>query len=353
MLAPEERGATLGLAWPLLSPLYLAARDALLQRADDAASVHLSRREAATAVLLATPYCYTAWNARKADLVAAVRDAAGDGWADAWAPSPACACRRDAVPLAAALAPDAAARVLAAAADEARFTAMVQSRHPKPGEAWAHRRWLLGGLAAAASSAAGGELACGALRLVGEDAERCERAVLAHSRNYLAWTHLTLCVAWALRLAAACRDAAPAALPVVLRAWAFSERRVRVVWADHSAWHHRAAVLALLLAAPGGPGNTGGEGGGEEQAAALGRALLARERGVLAAATALSAAPGAPRASAVRTRDAGCSLRYHAVALTALTARAGLPADEAAAHALAAAGRTVADAVGAHLGADD
>ncbi|CEO96783.1 hypothetical protein PBRA_005387 [Plasmodiophora brassicae] len=59
-------------------------------------------------------------------------------------------------------------------ADELRLVNLIFSKHPKSGEAWAHRRWLLGRLGPAYFDA---ELAS------------CDRFCDVYPRNYYAWTH--------------------------------------------------------------------------------------------------------------------------------------------------------------------
>ena len=145
---------------------------------------------ATRAILLANTDHYTAWNARKRHLLA-------PGW----------------------LAPE----------DELRLVDLLLAKHPKSGEAWSHRRWVLA--RPALGSNPGGVAAA-----VTHELAVCASAARAYPKNYFAWTHRY----WALsRLA-------PPELAAVecdtMRQWA------AINTSDHAGLHYRGSAVLLAAA---------------------------------------------------------------------------------------------------------
>lgn len=157
----------------------------------DAATVEGRQRvhHATRAILLANTDHYTAWNARKRHLLV-------PGW----------------------LAPE----------DELRLVDLLLAKHPKSGEAWSHRRWVLA--RPALSSSPGGVDAA-----VTHELAVCASAARSYPKNYFAWTHRY----WALRrlapeLAAAECD--------TMRQWA------AINTSDHAGLHYRGSAVLLAAA---------------------------------------------------------------------------------------------------------
>lgn len=201
--SPPDAPPTLGIAWPAVVPLHAAAKAAF-----EAASSRARARtndddvvtssgvahglitgdapsDAAAALLLVAPFHYSAWNARKARVAAALtgRPAA-----------------------------------TAAVAAELRLAGLVTGRHAKAGDAWAHRRWLtqvlareITAAAAAAADATPVPFAPAVALLLGELADAA-RAGERRPRNYHAWTHRGHVGALLLRLARTGGDAVAVAI---------------------------------------------------------------------------------------------------------------------------------------------
>ena len=182
-------GCCLGLPWALLPLLHARARELLR----GAAVASLDAAEAASAVLLASPFDGSAWNARKARFEAleegvrpgpdTLHDMARTGaHHDVACTSWPARCQRQ-VELAAA---------------EQRFTRAILSRHPKAAEAWAHLSWLasrqcaaLLALSVQSSPPMPGPCAQLApfLSLLLRDLSIVEAALTRRPRNYHAWRH--------------------------------------------------------------------------------------------------------------------------------------------------------------------
>eukprot|EP01046_Picozoa_sp_COSAG06_P004222 COSAG06_NODE_175_length_21137_cov_71.560790_1_plen_364_part_00 len=150
---------------------------------------------ATRAVLMANTDHYTAWNARKRHLV-----------------------------LPGSLTPQ----------DELRLVDLLLAKHPKSGEAWSHRRWVLSRVRASAAEGSGdGDLAAAATH----EMAVCAAAARSYPKNYYAWTHRY----WALsrlapELAASECDA--------MRQWA------AVNTSDHAGLHYRGSAVLLAVAPP-------------------------------------------------------------------------------------------------------
>ena len=172
--------ATVGRAW--------AAGLRELRSGCDGSDASRARLHRATrAVLLANTDHYTAWNQRKRHLLL-------PGWQ--------------------------------ALDDELRLVDVLLSKHPKSGEAWTHRRWVLSRLGARPGAA--GEMAALAAREFGV----CAAAARAYPKNYFAWTHRY----WALtRLAPELAGAECDAM----RQWA------AVNTSDHAGLHYRGSAVLL------------------------------------------------------------------------------------------------------------
>lgn len=325
---------TLGLAWPLISPLYKWSRDMMMAKiarnstASDAdvlksQSLHLADphrpggngttaaqqtdvrlAQSATVVLLATPFCATAWNVRKASFLRHLTTVGGsDGdlllAAQCWAGAAAAvSCSRSSAAPAilassASCSPASFHAILAACRSELRFISLVQSKHRKAGEAWAHRRWVVDGLliavnrhggapAGAAASPSSPTLQQALFEILAAEAAHCAACASTRPRNYYAWTHRGLVLRWLHEVvhagwlrhrtvgadagaASAGGDARPTeantagpsaitigaadpAIPMflsfIIREWASVERVVRSSQGrDYSAWHHKASLL--------------------------------------------------------------------------------------------------------------
>jgi hypothetical protein len=188
-------GSALGVLGSALPALH-AAGWAAVSSAEDGA---LSPVDGAAVLLIANPSHLTAWNTRK-------RAASSDD-----------ALRR-----------------------EVDFTALVLSRHPKAGEAWAHRWWAVEGL-----------LRAGALGEAGVRAELAavSAAISRRPRCYPAWTHRHKLVAALTVQAAQCGTPClplPSLRALLLADLSSTALRARILHADYSVWHGRAVTLAAL-----------------------------------------------------------------------------------------------------------
>ena len=177
---------TLGIAWPCVPQLHTVASRAFAQARQQAADDDAA--DAAAALLLVAPFHYSAWAARKRALLraAAAGDEydAGDGGSGEGGTAGGGGGTDDG---------SASDRFLAALTSEQRLARMVVTRHPKSGEGWAHRRWLVSAAAERFQQrlrhgGGGGGGARLVPPLLGELSD-CAVAAERRPRNYHAWTH--------------------------------------------------------------------------------------------------------------------------------------------------------------------
>jgi hypothetical protein len=133
--------------------------------------------------------------------------------------------------------------------DELRLSSLVFSKHPKSGEAWAHRRWALLRLAGFRDSLGTTGLSSKsnnkstdakkeAQQVVSFESEldTCQRAAECYPKNYYAWTHRQ----WLVKQM--CDVAALRTELKRVRAWNTSNV------SDYCGFHHRLTVCARLMA---------------------------------------------------------------------------------------------------------
>lgn len=155
---------TLGVAWSALPSIHAAAWGAL----SAAPRGTTARWDAASCLLLAAPFNYTAWGALRERALAALAGGA--------------------------------AAAPATLASELRFARLVHSRHPKSGEGWAFRRWLVGRAVEASLRDGGGSGRDALVALLSAELDACAAAAERRPRLYYAWTHRGIVARGALRL---------------------------------------------------------------------------------------------------------------------------------------------------------
>ena len=208
-------GHCLGLPWALLPSLHAYARSRLRECLESIAREDGGVREgaetiaadAASVVLLCSPFDHTAWNARKAVMEARCGAAAGK--------------LEEAHEAAVGGACGALSHLARLVRNEQRFCDAVLSRHAKASECWAHRGWLVemvcerlvgagagaggvGGTAACAAGSAGAppeeDARSALLRLLLRELAAAGGAAARRPRNYRAWTQRLQAVRALLRL---------------------------------------------------------------------------------------------------------------------------------------------------------
>ena len=146
----------------------------------------------------------------------------------------------------------AAARA-AGALDELKFVELVFSKHPKSGEAWSHRRWVLTHLRGLCAGAGAEECAQAGADLddtLVREFPVCQRAAEKYRKNYYAWTHRQ----WVLdQLSPARRRAAALAELDATQSWG------SLHVSDYCGFHYRQVLLRLLNTVHDGGGGGGGD----------------------------------------------------------------------------------------------
>lgn len=114
---------------------------------------------------------------------------------------------------------------------ELAFVSLVLSKHPKSGDAWLHRRWII----------TEGKKS---LSWINEEIKLCERSSNHYPRNYFAWSHRMWCV----------KQMSQAEL---LIEWAQMTKWNDTHIGDHSGFHHNQVIIQeIIKKLPESEGNT-------------------------------------------------------------------------------------------------